>query len=57
MGKGVDQSARSLPWKVETYARQFDVGVDPRGLRPTTLPELLKKQSSRIRLKDTAHAE
>ncbi|AHG49066.1 hydrolase (plasmid) [Rhizobium leguminosarum bv. trifolii CB782] len=42
--------------RLKPIPRQFDVGVDPRNLRPATLNELLKKQQRGSQSQATAHA-
>ena len=42
--------------KLKRMLRQFDVGVDPRGLRPVTLAEILAERDVAARRGETEHA-
>lgn len=49
MGKGSINLHGHSHGRLKPMPRQFDVGVDPRGLRPTTLPDTLSVARSRQR--------
>lgn len=42
--------------KLKPMLRQFDVGVDPRGLHPATLAEILAKSTGASRRQEAEHA-
>ncbi len=56
MGKGSVNLHGHSHGRLKPMPRQFDAGVDPRGLRPTTLSELLTKRSRDLQRKATPHA-
>ncbi|MBW9091638.1 hydrolase [Rhizobium wenxiniae] len=56
MGKGSINLHGHSHGRLKPMPRQFDLGVDPRSLRPTTLPELLTKRTRSMQRKDSAHA-
>jgi calcineurin-like phosphoesterase family protein len=55
MGKGSINLHGHSHGRLKPMPRQFDVGVDARDLRPTTLSELLTKRSGGLQWKATAH--
>lgn len=56
MGKGSINLHGHSHGKLKPMLRQFDVGVDPRGLRPATLAEILAKGPRASQRRETEHA-